>query len=217
MTDRITPREFHEAEGVDDWRVLPSHTAGAYFATGSFAQGLKLADAAGVLAEAANHHPDLELRYAGLMVWLRSHDVDGLSVRDVSLARQISAAARELGVPADPAAVQAVDVTVDASVRPDVMPFWQAVLGYEQAGDEDLVDPRSRAPWFRFQEAGEPRSQGNRLHVDVSVPHDQAEARVAAATAAGGRLVTDSHAPMWWVLADSEGNEARVATWAGRE
>jgi 4a-hydroxytetrahydrobiopterin dehydratase len=31
-----------------------------------------------------------------------THDVDGLSARDVDLARQISAAARELGVTADP-------------------------------------------------------------------------------------------------------------------
>jgi 4a-hydroxytetrahydrobiopterin dehydratase len=40
---------------------------------------------------------------------------------------------------------------------------------------------------------------------------DQAGARVAAALAAGGRLVTDEHAPSWWTLADPEGNEVDVA------
>jgi hypothetical protein len=40
----------------------------------------------------------------------------GLGGRDVELARRISAAARELGVPADPAAVQAVQLTIDALV-----------------------------------------------------------------------------------------------------
>jgi Glyoxalase-like domain len=55
------------------------------------------------------------------------------------------------------------------------------------------------------------------MHIDVWVPHDQAEARVAAAIAAGGRLVTDEHAPMWWVLADPEGNEVDVATWMSRD
>jgi 4a-hydroxytetrahydrobiopterin dehydratase len=30
---------------------------------------------------------------------------------------------------------------------------------------------------------------------------------VADTIAAGGRLVTDEHAPDWWVLADAEGNE----------
>jgi 4a-hydroxytetrahydrobiopterin dehydratase len=51
----------------------------------------------------------------------------------------------------------------------------------------------------------------------VWVPYDQAEARIAAATAAGGRLVTDEHAPAWWVLADAEGNEACVSTVSNRD
>jgi 4a-hydroxytetrahydrobiopterin dehydratase len=69
--------------------------------------------------------------------------------------------------------------------------------------------------WFQQMDA--PRPQRNRIHLDVWVPHDQAEARVAAALAAGGRLVTDQHAPSWWVLADAEGNEACVATWQSRD
>jgi 4a-hydroxytetrahydrobiopterin dehydratase len=55
------------------------------------------------------------------------------------------------------------------------------------------------------------------MHIDVWVPHDQAEARVKAAIAAGGRLVTDEHAPAWWTLADPEGNEVDVATWMDRD
>jgi 4a-hydroxytetrahydrobiopterin dehydratase len=62
-----------------------------------------------------------------------------------------------------------------------------------------------------------PRPQRNRIHVDVFVPNDEAQARVAAALAAGGRLVDDSHAPHWWTLADPEGNEVDVATTFGRE
>jgi len=58
-----------------------------------------------------------------------------------------------------------------------------------------------------------PRPQRNRIHIDVWVPHDQAEVRVAAAIAAGGHLVTDRYAPSWWTLADTEGNEADVCTW----
>jgi hypothetical protein len=34
---------------------------------------------------------------------------------------------------------------------------------------------------------------------------------------AGGRLVTDEHAPEWWTLADAEGNEVDVATWMNRD
>ena len=91
------------------------------------------------------------------------------------------------------------------------------MLGYRQVGDEDLLDPRSYGPPFWFQQMDAPRPQRNRIHIDVWVPHDQAEARVAAAIAAGGHLVTDQHAPAWWVLADAEGNEACVATWMGRD
>jgi 4a-hydroxytetrahydrobiopterin dehydratase len=216
MTERISPRQFHEAVGVEDWRVLLDG-AYAHFRTGSFAAGVALVDAIGRLADAANHHPDVDLRYAGVTVRLWTHDVDGLSERDVELARQISAAARELGIPADPTAVQTVQIAIDALVGPTVRPFWRAVLGYREVGDEDLVDPHGRGPSIWFQQMDAPRPQRNRIHVDISVPHDQAEARVAAAIAAGGRLVSDRHAPAWWTLADAEGNEVDVATWMGRD
>jgi len=147
-------------------------------------------------------------------------DYYGLSERDLELARQISAVARELGMLADPSAVQTVEVTIDALVSRELMPFWRAVLGYEYRGDspdEDLVDPRGRGPSFWFQEMDAPRPQRNRVHIDVWVPHDQAEARVAAALAAGGRLVSDEHAPEWWTLADAEGNEVDVANLLERD
>ncbi len=147
----------------------------------------------------------------------RLRDIDGLSKRDVELARQISAAARELNAVAYPAAVQTVQVSIDALVDPGVLPFWRAVLGYEQFGDEDLLDPHWRGPSLWFQQMDAPRPQRNRIHVDISVPHDQAEARIAAAIAAGGHLVSDEHAPAWWTLADAQGNEADVATWMGRD
>ncbi|HEY5515886.1 MAG TPA: 4a-hydroxytetrahydrobiopterin dehydratase [Pengzhenrongella sp.] len=216
MSEHISPRQFHEAEGVEDWRVL-AFGACAYFRTGSFATGVALVDRIGELADAANHHPDVDLRYSGVTVRLFTHEVLGLTERDAALARQISTAARELGVAADPAKVQDVGLAIDALVGPDVMPFWQAVLGFEQLGDEDLVDPHLRWSGVWFQEMDAPRPQRNRIHVDVFVPHDQAEARIAAALAAGGRLVTDAHAPAWWTLADAEGNEVDVATWMGRE
>ena len=79
------------------------------------------------------------------------------------------------------------------------------------------MDPRGRGPAVYFQQIDAPRMLRNRIHIDVYVPYDQAEARITAALAAGGRLVTDKFAPDWWVLADAEGNEACVATsgWIG--
>jgi 4a-hydroxytetrahydrobiopterin dehydratase len=219
MTDQITPRQFHEAAGVDDWRVL-TNIAYAHFRTGSFAAGVALVDAIGTLAAAANHDPAVDLRSDGVTVRLTTPWPEAffwLSQSDVELARQISAAARDLGIPADPTAVQIVQVSIDALVSSNVMPFWRAVLGYRQVGDEDLLDPHASGPPFWFQRMDAPRPQRNRIHVDVFVPHDQAEARVAAALAAGGRLVSDKGAPAWWALADAEGNEVDVATWMGRD
>ena len=212
MSETITPQRFHEA----DWRIVRDD-ASAHFRTGSFAEGVALVGAIGRLAAAASHHPDVDLRSDGVTVRLRSHGEGGLSEREVALAQQISSAARELGVPVDPTAVQIVQVAIDALVIPDVMPFWRAVLGYREVGDEDLIDPHFQGPPFWFQQMDAPRPQRNRIHIDVYVPHDQAEARVAAALAAGGHVVSDENAPGWWTLADAEGNEVDVASWPDRD
>jgi 4a-hydroxytetrahydrobiopterin dehydratase len=217
MTAPLTPEQFHEAVGFDDWRVLLFFNgACTYYRTGSFAKGLALVNAIGEVAEAADHHPDVDLRIEGVTVRLKSFDVGWLTERDVRMATKISALAREQGLKADPAAVQEVNLTIDALSRPEIMPFWRAVLGYEQVGGEDLVDRHRHGPTIWYQDMDEARPQRNRIHVDVAVPHDQAEARIAAALAAGGRLVSDVHAPMWWTLADPEGNEVDVCTWMGR-
>ncbi len=212
MSERIERRRFHEI----DWRVVRD-AASTHFRTGSFAAGVALVDAIGTLADAANHHPDVDLRYHGVTVRLKTHSEGGLTERDVALAGQITDAARELGVPVDLSGLQMVQVAIDALVIPDVLPFWRAVLGYEQEDDEDVADPDAQGPPFWFQQMDAPRPQRNRIHIDLYVPHDQAEARVAAALAAGGHIVSDENAPGWWTLADAEGNEVDVAPWPDRD
>ena len=214
MSEPITPGQFHRAEGVQDWRAV-FNGAGAWFRTPTFGTGLALARAIETVATAQDRYPDVDLRGEGVAV--RLGDSQGLAIADIELARQISAAARELGLIADPAAVQAVQISIDAIAAPEVMPFWRAVLGYAEFGDEDLVDPRRQGPPLWFQQMDGDRPQRNRVHVDVFVPHDQAEQRVATALAAGGRLISDEYAPAWWTLADAEGNEVDIATWMGRD
>ncbi|PRZ05244.1 4a-hydroxytetrahydrobiopterin dehydratase [Isoptericola sp. CG 20/1183] len=220
MNDRISAADFQVAEGTGDWRVTADERASAVFRTGSFTTGVQLVEAIGELAEAANHHPDVDLRYGTVVVRLTSHDVGGLSERDVALAVQVSRAARELDVPADPAAPTGLTIGIDVLDGRAVQPFWRAVLGYEPAvgsGSEEpapaLVDPAGHLPTVWFQQMDAPREQRNRVHLDVYVGPDVAAQRVADAVAAGGRLVTDEFAPDWWVLADAEGNEACVCTW----
>ncbi|WP_441246055.1 VOC family protein [Kitasatospora sp. McL0602] len=211
VTGRIRPRQFHEAAGVEDWRVL-GEGACTYFRTGSFAVGAAFAQALGGLPRC----PDVDLRQDGVTVRLitLTPDYYGMTEQDVELARQISAIARDLGLTADPSAVRTVQVTVDALSIADVVPFWRALLGYQHrsGSPEDLIDPQGRGAPMYFQQMDEARPQRNRVHLDVWVPHDQAETRIAAALAAGGRLITAEHAPNHWVLADPEGNEACVGT-----
>src|SRR6266496_4572888 len=171
MTETITPQQFHDAAGIEDWRVL-TNVACAHFRTNSFAAGVALGDAIGRLAGAAKHHPDVDLRPDSVTVRLTTTTPDHffwLSEQDVELARLISAAARELDAPADPTAVQMVQFTIDALVSPEVMPFWAAVLGYRQVGDEDLLDPHASGPPIWFQQMSEPRTERNRMHIDVWV------------------------------------------------
>jgi len=210
MTEQITPRQFHEV----DWRVVRDD-ASTYFRTGSFGSGVALVDAIARLAAAADRLPDVDLRPDGVAVRLRSRE-GRFSEGDVALAREISHAARDLGIDVDLTGLQHVQIAIDALVIPDVLPFWRAVLGYEQVDGADLLDPRRQGPPFWFQQMDMPRPQRNRIHIDVYVPHDQAEARVAAALAAGGHLVSDENAPEWWTLADAEGNEVDVAPWPDR-
>jgi 4a-hydroxytetrahydrobiopterin dehydratase len=222
MTETITPQEFHEAEGVEDWRVV-GDGACTFFRTGSFAEAARLVQAMSELPGLDAHHPDVDLRRDGVTVRLITVTEDhyGMSMRDVELARQISAVARDLGLSGDPSAVQSVLVIPGAPDTAEVMPFWQAVLAYEpraDAPDEDLVDPRGRGPAFWFEPMDEPRPDGGgAIHVAVWVPYEQAEARVAAALAAGGHMVRDAFAPAWWTLADAAGNEADIATTMGRD
>lgn len=203
----MAPARFHEV----DWRVL-AYAACTHFRTTSLAEGLKLAEAINELAEASTAHPDIDLRSSGVTVRLMTNDAGELSEADLALAGEISAAARELGIPIDPSGVQSFQIAIDALVIPDVMPFWEAVLGFDRFMDV-LVDPHFEGPTFWFQQMDAPRPQRNRIHIDLYLPEDQARARVDAAVAAGGRIVYDAHAPDWWTLADPEGNEVDVAPW----
>jgi 4a-hydroxytetrahydrobiopterin dehydratase len=197
--------------------------ANAYFRTGSFVAGAKLVQAISELPGVDEHHPDIDVRHDGVTVRLITFtdDYGGMTRRDAELARKISAAARKLGLAADPSAVQSVLVIPGATARAEIMPFWRAVLGYEPRRDspaEDLVDPRNRGVPFWFEQMKEPRPDGaGAIHVAVWVPYEQAEARIAAALAAGGRMVRDKFAPSWWTLADAAGNEADIATTKGRD
>jgi len=220
--DRITPSQFREAGGTETWPVL-SNGATTFFPTDSLATSARLVQAIAAIDGIEDHRPGIDIRPGGVTIRLLTvaDDWFGMSRRDIDLARQIAAIASELGLSPDPTGVQSVDPIVIGAVDiKNVMPFWRALMGYEQrpdSPDEDLVDPRGIGPGIWFEQIDGPKTERNRMHVSVWVPYEQAEARVAAAIAAGGTVIYDAMAPSWWTLADPEGNEADIATSTGRE
>jgi 4a-hydroxytetrahydrobiopterin dehydratase len=223
MTDFITPSQFHEADGTADWRVL-GEGAHAFFRTDSVAQSARLVTAIGAISgiDDEGNVPEIDVRRSGVTVRLLTKGADGygMSTRDVELATAISAAARDLGLAADASVVRSFLVVPGAASGAEVMPFWEAALGYVRRPDspeEDLVDPEDRLPGFWFEDMRELRADGGgSIHVAIWLPYELAEQRVAAALAAGGHVVRD-RAPMWWTLADSAGNEVDISTVKGRD
>jgi 4a-hydroxytetrahydrobiopterin dehydratase len=177
---------------------------------------------------AADGHLRIDLRSDRVELSLQTRDVAAITERDVELARMVSGVVANLGLgPSNPASesprpVQMLEIAIDAVDIASIRPFWKAVLAYADEPGRDgptdaLVDPAGQLPALWFQQMDAPRPQRNRIHFDVTVSHDEAEARVAVAIAAGGKLVDGSHIRSFWVLADAEGNEACVCTWMDRD
>ena len=182
------------------------------------------ADVAGRAAAVpgAEGHLRMDMRADRVVFALQTAELGWVTTRDVELARQISAVAQEFRLTTRPGRVQVLEIGIDALDIRRIRPFWKAVLGYaDEPGREGpsdaLIDPRGQGPAVWFQQMDAPRPQRNRIHVDVSVPHDEAHERIAATLAAGGKVLSDAEAPAFWVLADPEGNEACVTTWQGRD
>jgi 4a-hydroxytetrahydrobiopterin dehydratase len=204
-------QEFLAAEGIDDWVVLHGG-ATAMYRVASVRDAARLADA---LAEV----PGLEGSGALLTIsdgWLNvrlSRDLWQLEPHHVELARAISAVAREYGAIADRASVQEVQLAVAA--KPDAIDvgFWRAVLGYAPMADDNAVDPLGHGStvWMQELENGKPLRHA--MHVDVSVAREHVQARLAAALAAGGRIVDVSEDPAHWTLSDRAGNRVCITAW----
>ncbi len=177
----------------------------------------------------ADGHLRADLRPDRVELSLQTRAAAAVTGRDTQLAHRITVALAELGLrPAGATTaetarpVQMLEIAIDALDIAAIRPFWKAVLGYaDEPGSDDpgdpLVDAAGQLPAIWFQQMDAPRPQRNRIHLDITVAHDEAEARVRAAVAAGGRLVDDSFARAFWVLADAEGNEVCVCTWTDRD
>ncbi|HET6969471.1 MAG TPA: VOC family protein [Ornithinibacter sp.] len=215
--EHLTTQDVLDA-GLADWRKLAQRfharfrvadtTAGAAFLSDAVqaAAGLSLTDH--LEATLAPRHVDLRVAtdLGGDGVWV--------TTEDVTLARALSEVAARRGLAAAPGEVTQVEMGLDTAHRAALAPFWAVVLtGTTDGVVEDTVfDPTGRMPSIWFQQTEPHEVPRQRWHPDVWVPPEVADARIAAAVAAGGAVVDDSEAPSFTVLSDSEGNRVCICT-----
>jgi 4a-hydroxytetrahydrobiopterin dehydratase len=228
MSGSLTRHEISDAVDPLGWRLVLG-VAVTHVAVPSL---MAAADAASLAVSAAgadgDGHLSVDLHTDRVVLHLHTVADGCVTPADLKLAQRVSRAlaARSLLTRPGDGAVgpQSIEIAIDALDIPLIRPFWRAVTGYvdepsppEQLPNGALLDPLRRGPAIWFQQMDAPRSQRNRIHVDVDVPPELARPRIDAALAAGGTLLSSADAPAFWVLADPEGNEVCVCTWQGRD
>jgi 4a-hydroxytetrahydrobiopterin dehydratase len=98
----LTDAEVEALEGLEDWRIVEGSMSSRFRAE-SFPSAAGLAHRIAEAAEAADHHPDIDIRFpAHVTVVSTTHDTGGLTTHDVDLARTISELAKSHGAVSDP-------------------------------------------------------------------------------------------------------------------
>jgi 4a-hydroxytetrahydrobiopterin dehydratase len=186
--------------------------ATAVFPVASLGQAARVAQAvagtagvegSGVLLTLADDHVTVRL----------TRDVWQLEAHHADLARSISAVARQHGAAANRARTQEVQLAIAARPAEVDLGFWRAILGYAGAAEDNAVDPLGHGSTVWMQQLDGTKPLRHAMHIDVSVAREHAQARLEAALAAGGRIVDDSQAPAFWILADRAGNRVCIAAW----
>ena len=211
------------ATNLIDWRKL-AQGLHARYVVDDFGTGARFVAAVGEAGDALGHHPRVSIGKGYVDLKLSSDDaiyrddegtehvLEWVTQQDVDLARRITEIAADHKVEADPASVSVIELGLDTAHSATIAPVWAALLtgsaeaqGHGSPSDE-IRDATGRVPNLWFGDADEGKTPRQRFHVEVYVPREVAEQRIAAVVAAGGTVVDDSNAPSLTVIADQDGN-----------
>lgn len=221
--DMLRGEQIAEAN-LTDWRKLAQGLHARYL-TDYFLAAARFVTAIGEAGDSLGHHPRVRIGKGYVDLELvtddaiyrddegTEHVIEWPTQQDVDLARRITDIAADHGLVADPSSVSEVELGLDSARSTTIAPVWAALLtgradsqGRGSPSDE-VRDATVRVPNLWFDDAGETADGGQRFHVEVYIAPEVADARVAAAVAAGGTVVDDSQAPGLTVIADQDGNK----------
>lgn len=216
------------AAGLGDWRKLAQPLAARYRVP-SLVSGAEFVSAVTEAAVALGRDPEIRLGRGFVDVAVSTVDEGPggrwVTADDVELAHTVTGLARERGLTAVPGEVAQLELALDTADETAVARFWSALLtggagstGSDTAGSDtapqvlDVLDPTNRVPNVWFQKTDAHQIPRQRWHLDLWLAPEVADARIAAAVAAGGTVIDASDAPSYTVLADPEGNKVCVCT-----
>jgi 4a-hydroxytetrahydrobiopterin dehydratase len=90
MKQALTSAEIKEAlQTIPGW-TLQDGKLTREWTFKDFIQAMEFVNKIATLAEAAGHHPDIDIRYNRVHLSLVSHDAGGITQRDANMAKQIN-------------------------------------------------------------------------------------------------------------------------------
>ena len=89
MAGKLSPTEIQSAlSGVPDWEIKGGAIVRT-FTLGNFVEAVEFVNQITELAEDANHHPDVDIRWNKVTLLLSTHSKGGLTQADFDLAKKI--------------------------------------------------------------------------------------------------------------------------------
>ena len=96
---KLSDTELQSALGeLPGWK-LEDGTIAKTYKHETFPEAIVFVNAVAHLAELANHHPDIDIRYSNITLRLVTHDSGGITAKDIALAKEVESARKKMGVP----------------------------------------------------------------------------------------------------------------------